>query len=53
MQGTQVQFLDPEDPLKKAMATHSSILACLENPMGRGAWQAIVYGYKELDTAEH
>ena len=53
VQGTQVQFLDPEDPLKKAMATHSSILACLENPMGIGAWRATVYGYKELDTAEH
>ena len=26
MQETQVQFLDREDPLEKAMATHSSIL---------------------------
>ena len=27
MQETQVQFLGREDPLKKGMATHSSILA--------------------------
>ena len=27
MQKTQVQFLGPEDPLEKEMATHSSILA--------------------------
>ena len=27
MQETQVQFLGQEDPLKKEMATHSSILA--------------------------
>ena len=25
----------------------------LENPMDRGAWWAIVYYYKELDTTEH
>ena len=27
VQETQVQFLGPEDPLEKEMATHSSILA--------------------------
>ena len=28
--------------------------SCLENPMDRGAWWAIVQGgYKELDTTEH
>ena len=27
MQETQIQSLDREDPLKKEMATHSSILA--------------------------
>ena len=27
MQGVQVRFLGQEDPLKKEMATHSSILA--------------------------
>jgi len=26
--------------------------SCLENPMDRGAWQAIVQGHKELDTTE-
>ena len=26
--------------------------SCLENPMDRGAWQAIVHGCKELDTTE-
>ena len=33
---TQVRSLGWEDPLEKAMETHSSILA--ENPMDRGAW---------------
>jgi len=32
-----------EDPLKKEMATCSSILA-LENPMDRGAWRVTVHG---------
>ena len=27
--------------------------SCLENPMDRGDWQAIVHGVKELDMAEH
>ena len=27
MQETQVQFLEPEDPLEKEMTTHSGILA--------------------------
>ena len=35
----QVQSLGWEDPLEKEMATHS----CLEHPMDRGAWQAIVH----------
>ena len=26
---------------------------CLENPMDRGAWQAIVQGFTELDTTAH
>ena len=38
----QVQTLGREDPLKKGMPTHSSVLSW-GNPMDRGAWQAIVY----------
>ena len=26
--------------------------SCLENPMDRGAWQAMVHGVTELDTTE-
>ena len=37
----QVRSLGWEDPLKVEMATHSS--TCVENPMGRGAWQATVH----------
>ena len=40
---TWVQSLGWEDPLKKEMATHSSILAW-KNPMDGGAWQATVHG---------
>ena len=43
MRETQVQSLGQEDPLEKAMATHSSTPAW-KNPMDRGAWQAIVHG---------
>ena len=50
MQETQLRSLDGEDPLEKEMATHSSIIG-LENPMDRGAWQAIVHGVaKESNT---
>ena len=53
MQKTPVQFLDWEDPLEEEMATHSSILACLGNPMDRGAWGATVHGVtKESDKTE-
>ena len=43
MQETWVRFLDWENPLEKEMATHSTVL-CLENSMGREAWQATVHG---------
>ena len=40
MQETQVQSLGEEDPLERKWLQYS----CLENPMDRGAWWAIVYG---------
>ena len=49
MQETCVQFLGPEDPLKKGMATHSSILAW-RIPMDRGAWWATVHVVAESWT---
>ena len=42
-QKTWVRSLGWEDPLKKEMATHSSILAW-QIPMDRKAWQATVHG---------
>ena len=51
MQVTQIQSLGQEDPLKKGMATHSSILAwripCTEEPGTYSPWDR-----KELDTTE-
>ena len=42
---TWVCSLGWEDPLRKEMATRSSILhSCLENPVDRGAWWATVHG---------
>ena len=38
-----------EDPLKKGMATHSSILAW-KYPMNRGAWLATVHGVSKSLT---
>ena len=43
VQETWVLSLGGEDPLEKAMATHSSILAW-KIPMDRGAWQATAHG---------
>ena len=34
------------------MATYSGI-PCLENPMERGAWRAMVHGVAESDMTEH
>ena len=50
MQETWVRSLGWED-LEEGTATHSSILAW-RIPMGRGAWQATVYGVAELDMTE-
>ena len=43
VQETRVRSLGWEDPLEKDMATHSRH-SCLENPMERGAWGAMVHG---------
>ena len=51
MQETQVQSLGWEDPLKKDMATHSSILAW-KNPKDTGAWWAAVHGVAESGMTE-
>ena len=48
MQEMQVQSLGGEDPLEKEMPTH-----CLENPMARGAWWALVHGVTKSQTTEH
>ena len=48
MQETWVPSLDQEDPLEKGMATSPAFL--LENPMDRGAGQAIVYGVLKSQT---
>ena len=42
-QEIQIRFLGQEDSLEKEMATHSSMPACLENPMDRGAQWATVH----------
>ena len=46
-----VQSLGCKDPLEEGMATHSIIVAW-RVPTDRGAWQATVHGFAELDTAE-
>ena len=48
-QETWVQSLGQEDPLEKGMALQYS---CLENPMDRGVWQAIVSGIAKSQTTE-
>ena len=53
MQEIQVQSLGLEDPLKKGMATHSSILASRIPWTEKEAWQAIVpWVRQESDTTE-
>ena len=46
-QETWVPFLVWEDPLEEEI---SIPVACLENPMDKGAWQAAVHGVAEWDT---
>ena len=41
MRETWVWFLGREDPLKKEMATHFSVIIW-KNPMDRGAWRATI-----------
>ena len=41
MKGTQVQPLDSEDPLKEGNGNPFQY-SCLESPMDRGAWWAMV-----------
>jgi len=43
MQETQVPSLGWEDSLEKGMATPLQY-SCLENPMDRGAWWALIHG---------
>ena len=42
IQEMQVPSLGLEDPLEEEMTTHPRY-SYLENPMGRGAWQATVH----------
>ena len=45
MQETRVQSLGQEDLLEKELANGNPLqYSCLENPMRRGAWEAIVHG---------
>ena len=43
MQETWVESLGGEDPLGGRAWQPTLVLACLENPMDRGAWQATVH----------
>ena len=47
MRVTWILSLGWEDPLEEGRATHSSILAW-RIPMDKGAWQAIVMGWKSV-----
>ena len=49
MRETQVQFLDQEDPLEKAMAILFSIQTW-RIPMDRGAWWATAHGITKSQT---
>ena len=43
-------YINNSTLLEKAMAPHSSTLACLENPIDGGAWWAAVHGVAEGQT---
>ena len=49
MQEMQIRSLGWEDPLKKEMATRSSIF-CLENSMDRGSWWDMVHRLAKSQT---
>ena len=49
-QEIQVQSLDEENPLEKAMATYLLQYSCLENPMDREAWWATVHKVTKSHT---
>ena len=49
MQETQVQFLGREDSPAEGNGNPLQY-SCLENPMDRGAWQAIVRGVTKSQT---
>ena len=51
MQETSVRFLDQEDPLENALATHSSILVWRITQTEEPDWLQSM-GLQELDTAE-
>ena len=51
MQKMQDRSLGWEDLLEKEMA-YPLQYSCLENPMDRGAWWAMVHGVAELDMTE-
>ena len=52
MKEMQVWSLGQEDPLEEEMATHSNTLTWKINPTDKGAWQATLWGCKELNTIE-
>ena len=47
---TRVQSLGQEDPLEEGMAIQARIYSCLENPMDRESWQAVVHSVAKSQT---
>ena len=47
---TRVQSLGQEDPLEEGMAIQARIYSCLENPMDREGWQAVVHSVAKSQT---